>query len=327
VTRYIETFFRHKVLLLTPLVITLVLSGLYVKSQPTTYSTSAKIWQDNQLPGPGYLDPTGNGGTPPANSAQTLFGQLLSTQDFLVKAALRGPAAGWIRSQPDPTAAANQVAATLGSSVSAMASGPQILGVSLTSRDPVNAQKELSAVVDEYFDYVKTLRSAREQAMVDYYKPRLDAASAALQEAQAAQFSYVQSHPLAGGSAGTPDPEYGALSAAVLAAQTQYNSVEQNYTTADQALTTEQAQVSSHVIDAPGAPLASSKKKAAVFAGGAGIFFGLLVGLLGLIALTAADTAARRREDVETTTGDLQVVATIAEFPRERERTQEARSR
>jgi uncharacterized membrane protein len=66
---------------------------------------------------------------------------------------------------------------------------------------------------------------------------------------------------------------------------------------------------------------------AAIFAGGAGIFFGLLVGLLGLIALTAADTAARRREDVETTTGDLQVVATIAEFPKERERTREARAR
>ena len=108
-------------------------------------------------------------------------------------------------------------------------------------------------------------------------------------------------------------------------AQNQYNDVQKNYTQADQALTTEQAQVSSHVIDPPGAASASSKKKAATFAGGAGIFFGLLVGLLGLIALTAADTAARRREDVETTTGDLQVVATIAEFPRERERAREAR--
>jgi uncharacterized protein involved in exopolysaccharide biosynthesis len=325
VTRYIETFFRHKVLLLAPLVLTLLLSGWYVKSQPTTYTSSAKIWHDNQLPGPGYLDPTGSNGQAPATTAQTLLTQLLSTDDFLVKAALRGPMADYIRTQPDPAASAKKVADTMGSSVSAFAAGPQILSVSLTGRDPVLAPKELGAVVDEYFDYVKTLRGAREQAMVNYYQPRLDAANTALQNAQTAQVAYVQTHPSASAPL-TPDPTYAALTAAVTSAQNQFNDAQKNFTQADQALTTEQAQASSRVIDPPGAPIASSKKKAAVFAGGAGLFFGLLVGLLGLIALTAADTAARRREDLENTTGDLQVVATIAEFPREREKTREARS-
>ena len=95
-TRYIETFFRHKVLLLAPLVLTLLLSVWYVKSQPTTYITSMKVWFDNQLPSPGYLDPTGSNGPAPATTAQTLLGQLLSTRDFLVKAAQRGPAADYI---------------------------------------------------------------------------------------------------------------------------------------------------------------------------------------------------------------------------------------
>jgi uncharacterized protein involved in exopolysaccharide biosynthesis len=326
VTRYIETFFRHKLLLVTPLVLTLLLSVWYVKQQPTTYTTSMRVWFDNQLPGPGYLDPTGSNGPAPASTAQTLLGQLLSTHDFLVKAAQRGPLADYIRTSKDPAAAENVVAGTIGSSVSALAVGPQVLAVAMNSGDPVFAQKQLGAVVDEYFDYAKTLRGSREQALVDYYKPRLDAASQTLQNAQAAQIAYVQTHPTAG-TAGTPDPTYAALTSAVTSAQNDFNTVNQNYTQADQALTTEQAQVSSHVIDPPGVPTASSKKKAAIFAGGAGVFFGVLVGLLGLIALTAADTAARRREDVETTTGDLQVVATIAEFPRERERTREARSR
>jgi uncharacterized protein involved in exopolysaccharide biosynthesis len=326
VTRYIETFFRHKVLLLTPLVLTLLVSFWYVKSQPTTYMNSMKVWFDNQLPSPGYLDPTGSNGPAPATTAQTLLGQLLSTRDFLVRAAQRGPAADYIAKQPDPNAAASTIGGTIGSSVTAFAVGPQILSVGMTGRDPKFVTQQLSAVVDEYFDYVKTLRGAREQAMVSYYKPRLDDANTTLQQAQAAQLAYVETHPLAG-TAGTPDPQYNALTVAVTTAQNQYNDVQKNYTQADQALTTEQAQVSSHVIDLPGAASASSKKKAAIFAGGAGIFFGLLVGLLGLIALTAADTAARRREDVETTTGDLQVVATIAEFPKERERTREARAR
>jgi organic radical activating enzyme len=326
VTRYIETFFRHKVLLLTPLVLTLLLSAWYVKTQPTTYTTSMKVWFDNELPGPGYLDQSTNNGTPPATQAQTLLTQLLSTHDFLVKAAQRGPASAWIRTQADPNGAADQVVRTIGSSVTAFGVGPQVLSVSMTGGDPSFIPKQLGAVVDEYFDYVKTLRSSRIQAAVDYYKPRLDAATSALQSSRADQIAYLGSHP-GTGAPGTTDPQYNAIAAEVATAQNQYDDAQKNYTQADQALTTEQAQASSHVIDPPAAAFGSSKKKAAIFAGAAGLFFGLLVGLLGLIALTAADTAARRREDVETTTGDLQVVATIAEFPRERERTPEARSR
>ena len=83
-TRYIETFFRHKVLLITPLVLTLLLSGWYVSKQPTTYTTSTAVWFDNQLPNPGYLDPMGSNGPAPSATAQTLLGQLLSTQAVML---------------------------------------------------------------------------------------------------------------------------------------------------------------------------------------------------------------------------------------------------
>jgi hypothetical protein len=195
----------------------------------------------------------------------------------------------------------------------------------MTGGDPNFLPKQLGAVVDEYFDYVKSLRSSRIEAIVDYYKPRLDVATGALQNARQEQIAYLGSHP--GTGTGTTDPQYNAIAAEVATAQNQYDDAQKNYSQAEQALTIEQAQASSHVIDLPAAAIASSKKKAAVFAGAGGLFFGLLVGLLGLIALTAADTAARRREDIETKAGDLQVVATIAEFPRERERSREAGAR
>jgi len=326
VTRYIETFFRHKVLLITPLVLTLLLSVWYVSKQPTTYSPSTAVWFDNQLPNPGYLDPMGSNGPAPSTTALTLLSQLLSTQDFLDKTAQRPELADYIRTQPNPTLAQEEMAASIGSSVAGAAVGPQILRIFNSGRDPGLATKQLEAVVGQYFDTAKTLRGAREQALVDYYKPRLDDATSRLQDAQSQQLAYLQTHP-ASATPGSADPVYSALTAAVQTAQNQYNDVQKNYTAADQGLTTEQAQVASHVIDPPSAPVAGSKKKSAIFAGGAALFFGLLVGLLGLIALTAADTAARRREDVETTTGDLQVVATIAEFPRERERTREAKAR
>ncbi len=127
-TRYIETFFRHKVLLVIPLVLTLLLSVWYVKGQPTTYTTSMKSLVRQPAAGARLSRPDRQQRTSnrPA-TAQTLLGQLLATQDFVVKAAQRGPAAAWIRSQPDPTAAADVVAARSARRCLPLAIGPQVL--------------------------------------------------------------------------------------------------------------------------------------------------------------------------------------------------------
>jgi uncharacterized protein involved in exopolysaccharide biosynthesis len=322
VTRYIETFFRHKVLLLTPVVLTLLVSVWYVSTQSKTYTATSSVWFDSQIPGPAYFDATGNPGMQPAQQAQTLLTQLLSTKDFVTKAANRAPLVDWARAHgvsPD------QASTRLAGGVTAVQVGPQVMRLFAIDKDPTAATLELQAVTDEYFDTVQGIRSSRSQDSINYYQPRLDDAAKVKAQADAAQLAYLQAHPEAG-AVGATDPTYASLVSAATTARQQYLDLQSAMTQAQQALGTEQTTAISHVIDPPGNAVASSMKKKAIFAGAAGLFFGLLLGLLGLIALTAADTAARRREDVEMTGDDLQVVATISHFPRSRPASGEASS-
>ena len=323
-TRYIETFFRHKVLLLTPLVLTLLVSVWYVSQQPTTYTASTTVWFDTQAPGPAYFDVT-NFIPQPAGQAQTVLTQLLTTKDFLVKAANRGPLAG--ASGQAASSSTDKVAAELGSSVTAYAVGPQVLRLLTTNGNPTVATKQLQGVLDQFFDELKSIRTDRDGASINYYQPRVDSATDTLNKAQAAQIAYLADHPQAAAAGASADPQYAALSGAVVSAQAQFMDADKALTQAKQALATDQASATSHVIDPPGDAVANSKKKSAIMAGGAGLVFGLLLGLLGLVAMTAADTAPRRRQDVETTPGGLQVVASIAEFPKTLPPQQEADSR
>jgi uncharacterized protein involved in exopolysaccharide biosynthesis len=315
VTRYIETLFRHKKLLCAPLVLILLVSVWYVKTQPKTYTTTTTAWFDNQLPNPSYLDGGTNNQAPPAQTAMNLLTQLLTTRDFLVKAGHRGPLAAELAAQHSSTPVDDRIAERLSGSVTTAALGSQVLSISMTDPDPKIAPQQLQAIVDEFFDYVRNLRTSREQSTIEYLQPRLDEATQGLQKAQSDQLAYLQAHPTAG-QIGVVDPQFAYLTNNVAADQAKYADLENQFTSATQSLTTEQASAAQHVIDPPSPAIAASKKSKAIFAVGAGLFFGLLVALLGLVALTAADTAARRREDVETSSGGLQVVATISEFNR-----------
>jgi uncharacterized protein involved in exopolysaccharide biosynthesis len=329
VTRYIETLFRHKLLLCAPLVLTLLVSVWYVSSQSKTYTTTTTAWFDNQLPNPSYLDGGTANQAPPAQTAMNELTQLLTTKDFLVGAGkhspdptnptAQGPLEAELSAQNSKTPLDDRIVNRLAGNITTAALGSQVLSISLTDSDPTLAPKQLQAVVEEFFDYVRNLRSTREKSQVDYIQPRLNDATDVLQKAQGDQLAYLQAHPSAG-QIGVVDPQFASLTSAVAAAQAKYSDLENQFTTATQALSTEETSSSAHIIDPPSPAVAAARKSKAVFAVGAGLFFGLLIGLLGLVALTAADTAARRREDVESSRGGLQVVATISEFDRSESR-------
>jgi len=307
-------------------VLTLLVSVWYVKSQPTTYTTTTTAWFDNQLPSPSYLDGGTANQAPPAQTAAAELTQLLTTRDFLVKAGNHplepgqlGPLAAELSKQKSKTTVDDRIVGRLAGNVTTAPAGSQVLTISLTDTDPTLAPLQLQAIVDEFFDYVRTLRTTREQSTVEYIQPRLDQATQAMQKAQSDQVAYLQAHPTAG-QLGVVDPQFAYLSSNVAQTQANYSDLQTQFTAATQALTNEETSSSAHVIDPPSPAIAAAKKSKTIFAVGAGLFFGLLIGLLGLVALTAADTAARRREDVETSRGGLQVVATISEFDRSESR-------
>src|SRR4030088_3478672 len=109
--RYVQTFLRHKVLLIAPLVISLMVSFLYVKKQPQTYVTTAALWADAPLP----ADSSSTGGNnSPAGAQSSVLAELLYTRDFVDKVGKRMAASG-----KDP--------GKIGKGISVMAIGSQVM--------------------------------------------------------------------------------------------------------------------------------------------------------------------------------------------------------
>jgi hypothetical protein len=327
------------------LVLALFVSVWYVVARPKSYQTSATVWFDTQPPAPSSIDVTTNGPSPAAQ-AQTVFQELVATRAFMIKVGHRSPLAAYVAARHShnngPTALFSKaislvkksgggspnvddgIVGALSGKVTAVVVGPQVLRVTLTGADPSVAVGTLQGLVAEYGDELAADRSGRDQVTVQYYQDQLASATAALADANAAETAYLSDHPSVAG-AGPTDPQLTGLVQATTDAEQKVTEARNNLDTATQTLNSTRAEASFHVIDAPLGAVALSGKKKEIFAGVAGLFVGIMVTVLGLVALTASDSLARRREDLDTEDSGLAVVATIEQFSAGRESKSAAR--
>src|SRR5438105_5909835 len=110
--KYLETFFRHRRLLVSLVIATLVVSVGFTVIQPRTYEASAQIWfqtnwnqtsstigLSNQAGGSNSSQGSTGSGQPsgtPAEVAKGVFNELLGTRSFCVAVGQRGPMAGYL---------------------------------------------------------------------------------------------------------------------------------------------------------------------------------------------------------------------------------------
>jgi capsular polysaccharide biosynthesis protein len=328
VTRYLEAFFRHKLLLITPVVLALVIGVWYVSSQPVAYQSSATVWFDTPLPNPSSVDITPQGATP-AQGAQLVLQELLGTRQFLVKVGHEGPLGTYLAShhatKRGPTALIsklastvkggsgttapidNRIVSTLAPAFTATPVGPQVLRVTMTSWAAGAIPGTLTALISEYTNEVTSVRGSRDQASLAYYKTQLDDAQKNLASANSEVSDYQSSHPDA---TVLNDPTYDQLQRSAVVALNNYTTVEQQYTQAGLALSNAESAGSVRTLDAPLAPFAISHRKKAIFAGVAALLVGVLVSVLALTALVSMDKTARVEEDLDDVEG-LEVVANI----------------
>jgi uncharacterized protein involved in exopolysaccharide biosynthesis len=296
--RYIQTFFRHRLLLIAPLVIALTASLGYALERPHKYVAQATLWADSPLPADSSIV-TGKD-TPAVNQAAVLT-ELLRTRDFLDKVAHLMPAAG---NRP----------ATVPKSIVVATAGPQVITISVTATAPRLASESAKAVVDQFIAEVVDTRQQRGRALQDYYKQRLDAATKALTYAQQQLDLYVRAHP-AGAGGGSGDPTSTQLASNVTQAQDQFYSAQDSLTKAgiDASRAGDSSQL--RVVDQPVVPrIPVSNKKKIIFAGVGGFLAGGVISLLTLVLFVATDTSARQEADIEDALG-LQVVGTVKQFP------------
>jgi len=337
--RYLETFFRHRLLFIAPVVLILVVTGVIVVTQPVVYTAATRLWVDK--PALGSDEQTNPFVSPAAREAESLQ-ELMNTRYFTVKAAHRGPLARSLGSEPvapsglhwllsrvrggDTSAhmpSADQVDSMafdiLSHNSVIYAVGPQIIEVDFSYGDPKVAAATAQAVIDQFLEETLASDKARSQVVADFYSSQIRQTQQTLAAADLAVNQYLAAHPELRSVNAVPDAKL---------LQLQQADQQARQTMADFQSKVDGARLTQAALSAPGASgmrlldpatvpaEAGVSRKLLAQALGAGLAVGLLVLVLGLLALTLADTTLRRPEDVEQALG-LRLAGTIPHQPSE----------
>ena len=302
--RYLETFFRNRMLLLAPVILALLATLGYAMSQPRLYQASAKLWFDGSVSAVDYL----NASTPytaPANLQQSVLLELLQTRTFAHQVGYSGPLASYLVATPDaysnrlspsvliagvvsqssPRQTSDEIDALLVDTLSKHAAvgvvGPQVLNVTFDAPDPRVAASTTQALVDAFFAQIQTTQLVPAQAAVDFYEQQI------AQQPKAKPGDDV--------------------------AKTQLASLQDKLDQARLHLAAVKLPGTGgyHVVDAPIVPThPKSLRRALSIAGGAGLAIGTSVALLLLLMLTWSDRTLRAPQDAQAMLG-RKVVGTI----------------
>jgi capsular polysaccharide biosynthesis protein len=231
--------------------------------------------------------------------------ELLETHDFLDKVASRQEAAPFVADAPRPFSDAElgKVAGAVGVS----ATGPQVISVLVTAKEPGAATGLAGSVIAEFMSEVSATLHTRGQALVDYQKQSLDTATASLGTAQKQLDDYTKAHP----GATSQEATVGQLESAVVGAQEQVAKAQDAYTQAKLTLATASDASAFRTVDKPSAPTApQSRRSKMLFTAVGAVLAGIVVSLGLLTLFVATDSSAREAADVEDNLG-LELVGTV----------------
>lgn len=299
--RYLETFFRNRLLLLAPVILALLATLGFAMSQPRMYQASAKLWFDGSVSPVDYL----NASTPytaPASLQQSVLLELLQTRTFAHQVGTAGPLAAYLAATPDaysnrlspsvllaglfpPSSPSSEMDSVLVDTLSKHAAvslvGPQVLNVTFDAPDPQVAASTTQALVDALFAQIKATQLVPAQAAVDFYRQQI---------------------------AQQPTPKPGDDAAKTLLANLQDKLDQAELHLAAVKLP---GTGGYRVIDAPIIPMhPKSLRRQLAFAGGAGLAIGTSIALFLLLMLTWSDRTLRAPQDAQAMLG-RKVVGTI----------------
>ena len=313
--RYLETFYRHRLLLLTPVVLALVASIGTVLLQPRVYESSAKLLfygssMDVAPAGSPYSYLTA------ADQQAGVLRELITTRSFATSVGQRGPLADYLLQQPASSGGLSGlihkflgqggsspsvddlVYSELNQKVSVVAAPPQLVSVTFQARDPAVAAGTVKAIIDQFSDEVLQSRKVQAQAVVDFFTTQLTEQDGQVAAADGAVTRYLAAHP----SARTAqDPALIALQHTADLARQRYQSLSLQLDQArlDLAAQNQSGGAGFRLIDPASTPTQPlSLRVTALRSLLGGLAGGLIVAALALLVLTAADTSLRRPDDV-----------------------------
>ncbi|MGI9146806.1 MAG: hypothetical protein ACR2IK_09705 [Chloroflexota bacterium] len=315
IRKLLETFFKHKLLLLLPAVlIPAIVSPLAVMANPPVYETSVSVWIDR----PAYLT-TKDTATPWVTEVQTQTGrlsELLRTRAFVADVASRTSLAAANNSVAGQARLSALIAqgVTIGSAPGG--TGPNtsehLLVIKVAAPTAQLSYELCKSIVDAYQEKTAADQSDQAGVAVDFYQSRVQDAQQALTKASGDLRRYTSAREADGAdlspdraagavSAAMLDPKLSALQSNVQAAQLDFNSAEAALTRAQQdaVASVQGLQYGFQVLDPPELPTAPTNqvKKVVIFPIAAAIAGLMLSGML-MVLLVASDRSVRSETDL-----------------------------
>jgi uncharacterized protein involved in exopolysaccharide biosynthesis len=342
VVRYVETFFRHLLLLTLPIAIALIGAFGVVVAQPRVYSSSVKIWVDRSSYG---LTASDNSYLTPAQEQSDVISELLRTRSFSLAVGKQGEIADELRSraasnasQPiaklqsflglgsnalSPSSSSDAVDDAVYAAVTKYATvqptGPQIITVTYTDNDPQVAAATAQAVFDQFVVQLLSTKRDQTKAAVDFYTTQVKGAESDVNAADANLFDYLGRHPeLANNTISSADPTLAALRQTDDLVRKRYDDLTAKLDGArlDDAGLAQAGPNGFHILDKARVPAGpDSHTLLLVEAAAGGLLAGLAISACGLLALTFADTSLSRPDEVERLLG-LRVVGAVGVIDR-----------
>jgi uncharacterized protein involved in exopolysaccharide biosynthesis len=322
--RFVEGFFRHRVLAIVLLGIAFFVFVSYELFQPRSYSATTSILVDTTGPGSAqYNSPTGF----PAGTLQNDLQEFLNTQNFVLSVAHRGPLAAYVAAHPYALGTGMRAIPGVRSLFGSMGSvddeiisflpgmialnpvGNTVLNVTVSGPTPQVAAGTAQALVQGYTAEVTAAQTASDQVAVTFYGQQLAQAKATLGQAQAQLSAYMATHPAAAPQATpnanptTQDPTAIELNQAATVAATTYNNVVSAYETAQYNLADVGNQTGFSVIDAAAPGVSTSVKGKLIEMGFIGLLVGLIIDVLIIGVIVNLDRSARSAHDIRRVLG------------------------
>jgi uncharacterized protein involved in exopolysaccharide biosynthesis len=320
--RYLEVFYRHRLLLIAPVIIALLASVGFATTRPRTYEATAQLWFD---PLTSAQVAQLNGYISPADQATGELKELLKTRSFSSAVAHRGPLSAamlsgagahadpvsgflnFLRGVPTLAPASNSqvlddiLMDTVNRNTTVVSSGPQIIAINFDYFNPGVAAGTAQAIVDQFSDELLGIRRTQAQASVDFYTGQLTTQQAEVATADVAVNKYLQAHPSQRLPGALEDTQLTALKRADDQARTHFMGLVEKLDAAklDIAAAKQPGAAGFRVIDSPAIPYRPKGfVKSAALAAVGGLVAGLFLMLVTLLLLTALDTSVRRTEEL-----------------------------
>lgn len=312
IARFLETFFRHKLLILLPALITplVVTPFAFVMVKPY-YETWAGIWVERPAYVPNNDD--WNRYVTPAQNQQERMNELLKTRSFTEDIAKRTS----LRPLLDTSAGRVEAFEYLQRSIYPLATGTKLLSLRVRTEDPDLSMEIINATVATFRERNQNDRMTQSSSAIGFYEQQLRDAEDQVTTARETVRRYITANPRAVSvdpSAATnpritlptsaTDPQLSEmlkrLERAEADADRLRNLVEQSKFDANATL--EGTDSSLQVLDPPIYPdrAQRERRRLLIFPAAAAVI-GLLVSALLLVGLTASDRSVRSTADLRQT--------------------------